>query len=100
MPAASGSAALMDGRGGGRPGPEVSTGLTPQVGALELPPGIEAIVPSNQPLTADPAALHAAAAMGPVVALPPQGPSGAPSLVSLPRAASEGQPAVASASSV
>jgi len=33
------------------PGPELSTGLTPQVGTLDLPPGIEAIVPTNQPLT-------------------------------------------------
>jgi len=32
-------------------GTELSTGLTPHVGGLELPPGIEGIVPSNQPLT-------------------------------------------------
>lgn len=33
------------------PAPAVSTGLTPQVGTLELPPGIEGIVPTNMPLT-------------------------------------------------
>lgn len=33
------------------PGPAVSTGLTPQVGTLDLPPGIEGIVPTNMPLT-------------------------------------------------
>jgi hypothetical protein len=37
---------------------------------LDLPAGIEAIVPSDQPLTGDPMGLQAAAAMGPVVALP------------------------------
>jgi hypothetical protein len=34
-------------------GTELSTGLTPHVGGLELPPGIEGIVPSNQPLTGE-----------------------------------------------
>lgn len=33
------------------PMPAVSTGLTPHVGTLELPPGIEGIVPTNMPLT-------------------------------------------------
>ena len=81
----------------------VSTGLTPQVGTLDLPPGIEAIVPSDQPLTGDPAALQAAAAMGPVVALPPS--SGMPqqsaglSVLSMPHSASEGLP-VASGSTM
>ena len=52
-------------------GPELSTGLTPQVGLLDLPPGIEGIVPSHLPLTGDPASLQAAAALGPVISIPP-----------------------------
>jgi hypothetical protein len=63
-PAAQPSGALPPGR------TEAPTGLTPHVGALELPPGIEGIVPSDHPLTGDPSGLQAAAAMGPVVALP------------------------------
>jgi hypothetical protein len=51
-------------------GPELSTGLTPHVGLLELPPGIEGIVPSHLPLTGDMASLQAAAAMGPVISIP------------------------------
>jgi hypothetical protein len=47
MAGAAGSAALSL----AVPGPEASTGLTPQVGALDLPPGIEGIVPSDYPLT-------------------------------------------------
>ncbi|KAL4427845.1 hypothetical protein ABPG75_001934 [Micractinium tetrahymenae] len=59
-------------------GPELSTGLTPQVGTLDLPPGIEAIVPNNMPLTGDPASLQAAAAMGPVVSIPHSASEGLP----------------------
>ena len=69
LPASSGNA-LMDSQGGSgglRPmataggsggagslpmgPPSLSTGLTPQVGGLELPPGMEDILPSDQPLT-------------------------------------------------
>ena len=46
LPQASGSG------GGLPPAPlDLSTGLTPQVGALDVLPGIEGIVPSNQPLS-------------------------------------------------
>lgn len=48
------------------------TGFTPNAGAsLDLPPGMESLLPTAQPLAADPASLSAAAAMvGCVWALP------------------------------
>ena len=51
MAAAQAAAAGSGGLSALLAGPELSSGLTPQVGALDLPPGIEAIVPSDQPLT-------------------------------------------------
>jgi hypothetical protein len=44
--------------------PQHSSGFTPNVGpGLDLPPGMEALLPSVQPLLMDPASLTAAAAM-------------------------------------
>ena len=44
--------------------PSGNTGFTPNVGGgLDLPPGMEALLPSVQPLSMDPASLSVAAAM-------------------------------------